>query len=220
MAKQALLSEKLQEAQNNYSLISENLVDAVWVLDLESLRYLYISPSVQELRGYTAQEIAQRSIKEFLAPESMDLAITSLQEGMAAFKRGDKQKRRMELLMRHKEGHFVWVEITARLFKDADGAVRVLGVSRDIDHRKKLELERDDLINELRRALAEEKRLRKENHVLRGLLPICAQCKKIRDDEGNWIDLETYIEEHSQAEFTHTICPTCKEQLYPELTQK
>ena len=57
-----------------------------------------------------------------------------------------------------------------------------------------------------------------EIKVLRGFLPICANCKKIRNDEGYWQQVEDYIKKHSEAEFTHSICPLCAEELYPELT--
>ncbi len=53
--------------------------------------------------------------------------------------------------------------------------------------------------------------------VLTGLLPICASCKKIRDDQGYWKQIETYIKEHSEADFTHSICPKCAKVLYPTL---
>jgi PAS domain S-box-containing protein len=56
--------------------------------------------------------------------------------------------------------------------------------------------------------------------VLSGLLPICSNCKKIRDDKGYWSKLEAYIQDHSEADFTHGICPTCSLQLYPELYDK
>ncbi len=52
---------------------------------------------------------------------------------------------------------------------------------------------------------------------LSGFLPICASCKKIRDDKGYWNQIESYIREHSEAEFSHSICPDCAEKLYPEL---
>ena len=55
-----------------------------------------------------------------------------------------------------------------------------------------------------------------EIKTLQGILPICANCKKIRDDEGYWKQVEIYIEEHSNAEFTHGICPECMKKLYPE----
>ena len=60
----------------------------------------------------------------------------------------------------------------------------------------------------------------KEVKTLRGFIPICAACKKIRDDQGYWYQIEVYISEHSDAEFSHGICPECKHQLYPELYKK
>lgn len=63
---------------------------------------------------------------------------------------------------------------------------------------------------ELQEALAKIK-------TLSGLLPICASCKKIRDDKGYWNRIETYISDHSEAEFSHSICPECTKKLYPEL---
>jgi len=53
---------------------------------------------------------------------------------------------------------------------------------------------------------------------LSGLLPICANCKKIRDDQGYWEDIERYIEEHSEALFSHGICPECWQRLYPDIS--
>jgi len=74
-------------------------------------------------------------------------------------------------------------------------------------------LERWKLVKELKDALVTVKNLQ-------GLLPICAHCKKIRDDEGYWKQVETYIEEHSEAKFTHGICPECRKLLYPDLYVK
>ena len=54
---------------------------------------------------------------------------------------------------------------------------------------------------------------------LSGLLPICASCKKIRDDKGYWNQIESYIRDHSEADFSHSICPGCKKKLYPELSE-
>ena len=66
--------------------------------------------------------------------------------------------------------------------------------------------------NELQEALSEIK-------TLSGLLPICASCKKIRDDKGYWNQIEAYIRDRSEAEFSHSICPECAKHLYPELVQ-
>ena len=67
---------------------------------------------------------------------------------------------------------------------------------------------------EARRLILREKE--SEIKQLRGMLPICASCKKIRDDKGYWSQIETYIKKHSEAEFTHAICPECMRKLYPE----
>lgn len=80
-------------------------------------------------------------------------------------------------------------------------------------YKAKMEAERERLIAELQEALAKIK-------TLRGLIPMCANCKKIRDDKGYWEAVETYIEERSQAEFSHGICPECLKKLYPEYYDK
>ena len=72
------------------------------------------------------------------------------------------------------------------------------------------ERERENLIEKLEQALIEVKRLS-------GLLPICASCKRIRDDEGGWQQIEEYIATHSEADFSHGICPQCAHELYPEV---
>jgi CheY-like chemotaxis protein len=79
----------------------------------------------------------------------------------------------------------------------------------EISQRKKAEEEREKLIRELQQALTAVK-------TLSGLLPICASCKKIRDDKGYWNQIEVYIRAHSQAEFSHGLCPDCAKRLYPE----
>jgi uncharacterized membrane protein YhiD involved in acid resistance len=83
-------------------------------------------------------------------------------------------------------------------------------------HEKDIQTYTNNLINEKEKtelALAEIKQLK-------GMLPICSSCKKIRDDKGYWNHLELYIEEHSDASFSHGICPECIKKLYPEFKNK
>ena len=75
---------------------------------------------------------------------------------------------------------------------------------------KQADKEKSEVIAELKKALEEIK-------TLSGFLPICASCKKIRDDKGYWNQIEAYISEHSAVEFSHAICPECSEKLYPEI---
>jgi Na+/melibiose symporter-like transporter len=79
----------------------------------------------------------------------------------------------------------------------------------EIKERKHAQTQKDNLIVELKDALNKVK-------TLSGLLPICAACKKIRDDRGYWNQIESYIHDHSEAEFSHSICPECAKKLYPE----
>jgi len=80
----------------------------------------------------------------------------------------------------------------------------------EIEERKRAQIEKDNLIIELKGAI-------REVNTLSGLLPICASCKKIRDDNGYWNQIESYIKTHSEAEFSHSICPDCAKELYPDI---
>ena len=84
-----------------------------------------------------------------------------------------------------------------------NGALR-----QELAERKRVEEHQERLIAQLREALSKIK-------TLHGLLPICASCKKIRDDEGYWQDLDAYITDHTEAEFSHGLCPHCAKKLYP-----
>ncbi len=83
----------------------------------------------------------------------------------------------------------------------------------EIKERKQAQIEKDSLIVDLKDALNEVK-------TLSGLLSICASCKKIRDGNGYWNQIESYIRDRSDAEFSHCICPECSKKLYPEIFQR
>lgn len=89
----------------------------------------------------------------------------------------------------------------------------VRNLQRHLQARQRAERERERLIAELQNALAKVK-------TLRGLIPICASCKKIRDDQGYWTQVETYVARHSDAEFSHSLCLDCLRKLYPDLSGK
>ncbi|HNV75344.1 MAG TPA: histidine kinase N-terminal 7TM domain-containing protein [Gemmatimonadaceae bacterium] len=91
--------------------------------------------------------------------------------------------------------------------RDASAEARIV-VLQDVTERQRWQDEQARLITELQDALGQVK-------TLTGLLPICSGCKKIRDDVGDWQPLEVYIRDHSDAEFTHGMCPTCVERWYP-----
>lgn len=90
------------------------------------------------------------------------------------------------------------------------GTVKLAGTVQDVTARQQAAAERERLIDELQEALANVK-------ALSGLLPICSGCKKIRDDKGYWNQIESYIQRHSDAKFSHGMCPDCIKKYFPEL---
>lgn len=105
------------------------------------------------------------------------------------------------------------------IVKDPDGRylellpvviAQVIQQRATAEAKRRAEEEKERLIVELREALANVK-------TLSGLLPICASCKKIRNDDGYWTLVETYVSQHSDAEFSHGICPDCGKRLYGDL---
>lgn len=83
-------------------------------------------------------------------------------------------------------------------------------LEKEINERSAAEVKRDKTILDLQKAL-------QEVQTLRGILPICSYCKKIRDDKGYWEQVDVYIHKHSQADFSHSICPTCVKKHYPSI---
>jgi RNase P subunit RPR2 len=86
-------------------------------------------------------------------------------------------------------------------------------MATDITGRKMLQIERERLITELQSAVTEVK-------TLSGIIPICANCKKVRDDKGYWEQVESYVSHHTSAQFSHAICPDCVEVLYPKQAER
>jgi DNA-directed RNA polymerase subunit M/transcription elongation factor TFIIS len=87
-----------------------------------------------------------------------------------------------------------------------------LELKKNIEALEKANEEKNRLISDLEASAQEIK-------TLHGILPICVNCKKIRDDEGYWHQVEIYIRDHSEADFTHGLCPECRVKLYPQLTE-
>ncbi|MBN2041336.1 MAG: hypothetical protein JW864_14950 [Spirochaetes bacterium] len=85
--------------------------------------------------------------------------------------------------------------------------LEVYQMTKLIEEKEIAEQEREKVIEELKTALNEVK-------TLQGFIPICASCKKIRDDTGYWNSIEKYIQEHSDATFSHGLCPECLEKIY------
>jgi len=103
--------------------------------------------------------------------------------------------------------------VVTPLDNEAGGLTGYLGVFRDISERRKADREREELIAELKKTLAHVK-------TLSGLIPICAWCKSVRSDTGYWQTVEQYVRSHSEASFSHGVCPSCAEKFKKDATRK
>nr|WP_269433858.1 PAS domain S-box protein [Desulfosarcina widdelii] len=203
--------------ERTHRLITENLVDAVWLIDPVSLKFEYITPSISRISGFGADETIGTSILERLTPGSARRAVAMIADIKAADQDGTQTSHSMELELNKKNGETCWAEVRVKQVEEPDGPPKIVGVTRDISNRKNAELELENQNQELAKALAEKEELLKEIKELRKLLPICSGCRRIRDEDNQWWPLDEYVRAHTDTNFTHTICPPCKDIYYPDL---
>ena len=113
-----------------------------------------------------------------------------------------------EISLVSKYGVEIPIEVTGSPVQ-YQGRPAIVGFFREITERKQAEVEREAMITELKAALANIKQLK-------GLIPICASCKKIRNDGGYWQQVEEYVADHTDADFSHGLCDECAHNLYPD----
>lgn len=210
------MQKALIESEAKYRFLTEKMSDIVWTTDID-LRFTYISPSIRRSVAYSPDDLLGRKISDMLTPESFARSKDILEKELIRNETVPADPNRfatIDATFFHKEGSIVWFETVVSFIRDSTGKVTGLyGVSRNITDQKLAAAEKEKLIEELKQALSEVK-------TLGGLLPICSHCKKIRDDKGYWNQLEGYISQHSDAMFSHSICPDCAVKLYPDFFRK
>jgi PAS domain S-box-containing protein len=170
---------------------------AIAVLDTE-MRYLVVSDRWIKDYHHEGKELVGRSHYE-LFPDLPERWKEGHRRALAgAVEKSDEDQGRIR-----PDGSFDWLKWELRPWRKADGAIGgVIFFIEIITERKEREAEREKLIKDLQVALAEVK-------TLSGMLPICASCKKVRDDKGYWNQIETYIAHRTAATFSHGLCPHC-----------
>lgn len=207
-------SQKLRTSEEKYKFLAENMGDVVWTLDLE-LRTTYISPSVEKVFGFSPEERMNQKLEEMVPPQSLDRLMKRFLEELERDQLPDSDPDRtitIEVEYFHRDGSILWMENQVKAIRSEKGEmVGIYGVSRDITERKKAQ---DALLEEEEKLQEAASKIKQ----LSGLLPICASCKKIRDDKGYWNQIESYIRDHSEADFSHGMCPECIDKVYGDET--
>ncbi|MCI0841177.1 MAG: PAS domain S-box protein, partial [Chloroflexi bacterium] len=195
----------LSRSEWRYRHMVESASDIVCTLDDEGY-FTYINQPITKYTGYTEEDLLGRHFTEIVSPDWKNRVLRTCIIDTRAF----GKECVMEFPVATRSSGVCWLEQTMAPMFDDGKIVGFQGIARDITARKEIESERESLITELREALSKIK-------TLSGLLPICASCKKVRDDNGYWNQIETYISAHSDADFSHSICPSCVKELYPQL---
>lgn len=207
MARQlAERGQALAKSEQEYRLLADNSADIIWRLG-EDYRIGYVNPADEKLRGFAKEEVIGQLLMEIMSPDDARKLLERNAERIAMEKEGIQTgATRYEAAVICKDGSTKWAEVQSTPIRDDQGRiVGYQGVARDVTDRKKGDEERDRLILELQDALA-------SIHTLEGMPPMCASCKKIRNDKGGWQQLEAFVEAHSGVLFTQGICPDCAKQ--------
>ena len=133
---------ELKERERKYSLLADNVTDNIWLLDLNTFCLTYISPSVERITGYKEAESIGRHIQDILPPSSFELIRSILEKESSedSGKPGHDRTQTLEIQLYHRDGSTVWTEMTTKfILNNAGRPVELLGVTRDISHRKHLE---------------------------------------------------------------------------------
>lgn len=198
------IEEKLRESGEQFRRIFEDVPLGMIITGADFI-ILRANRAIYEMLGYAETELTGRSIGEITHADDIE---TTMKLGKQILN-GEVPLFQIEKRYVKKTGEILWVNLTVAAIRGHRGdVIYSLGMVEDISARKLAEQERERLISELQLALDKIK-------TLRGLLPMCAWCKKIRNDKGYWQRVETYIQEHSDASFSHGICPECFKKVDP-----
>ncbi|NTV15692.1 MAG: PAS domain S-box protein [Desulfobulbaceae bacterium] len=205
--------DMLRKSEKMTRDITDALGEGLYALD-DSGRLTFMNPEAERLLGWSETELKGKTIHDLVHSRRADGAYFSAEDCPVqnVIRTGERFTSKAEVYARKDGIVFPVAIITAPIIEEGKTVASITSF-QDISEQKRNEQEREQLITELQTALSELK-------TLRGILPICSFCKKIRDTKGAWTQMESYISRHSEAQFSHGICAECMAKHYPEYVEK
>lgn len=201
------IDDALRDSEEKFRRIVTTVREGIVLLD-ERRRVGFANDYFAEMLGYRPDEVLGQPFATFFFEE--DRADFHRRQGEREANREERFERRFKT----KDGKAVWAIVSASPMASEDGVYRgSYGVVTNITERKEAEMALRQANEQLRQAMEQVR-------TLRGIVPICMHCKKIRDDKGYWNQVEVYVRKHTEAEFSHGLCPECLVRLYPELGEE
>ncbi len=179
-----------KRAEEMFRAIFEQAAVGVALTSTQTGKLIQINQKYCDIVGYSVNDLKRISFQKITYPDDLQADLDKMEE----LKAGKINDFTMEKRYLRPDGSIVWVNLTVYcLFNSNKQKAHHIAIIEDITKRKAMEA---------------------EVKILSGLLPICASCKKIRDDKGYWNQIESYIHRHSNAQFSHGICPECLDKMY------
>jgi len=204
-----LAEVKLSKSEKNLRDITSHLGEGIYVLDRHG-QITFMNPEAERLLGWTMNDLNEKGAHNLVHYQKADGTPLPFEEcNMQNVMKTGKHFISTDEVFVRKDGTIIPIFVISSPIIEDGKIIASVTAFRDITERKRIEKERENLIDELQKALATIK-------TLHGILPICSYCKKIRDDKGSWNQLEAYISEHTDAKFSHGLCSECAKKMYPE----
>ncbi len=195
--------DALRESEEKFRQIITTVREGILSINADR-RITFANPFLAEMLGYKLEELIGQSLAMLLYEEDL-LDFSRRQD--------EREKGKIEQFERRyktKDGRELWAIVSASPMVDGKGSIiGAFSTITDITERKKVETALQEKNLELQQAMNQIK-------TLRGIVPICMNCKKIRDDKGYWNQVEVYVRNHTEAEFSHGVCPDCIVKVFPE----
>ncbi len=197
------------------ALVIQQSDDAVTVQDFEGNITVW-NKGAEKMYGWPEARALEMNISEIVPPKKADEALLFIKDLAQGKGHASFETKRITA-----DGRILDVWLTAVALLNEEGSpVAITTTERDITEQKYFIKEKIKLIKKLQKTNIQLEKSLAEIKTLRGIIPICMVCKQVRNDEGFWEQVEVYVHNHTEADFSHGICPNCLKEKFPKAYKK